>query len=151
MQIAFLCVSIYMWLGYIYSFILSLEFKKCAWDFIVVNIVCWWRSRFSRWFWTLIKCDQSDVVSFHLKKLHYQKVSLLPDLCGLVLKGQICAFEIACGENLELEEHSEKRALSIFYFYLVTKKNTFNGPFLWMGFNCLKARATPKRQFTFYH
>ena len=23
--------------------------------------------------------------------------------------------------------------------------------FLWMGFNCLKARATEKRQFTFYH
>ena len=25
------------------------------------------------------------------------------------------------------------------------------GPFLWMGFNCLKARATSRRQFTFYH
>ena len=24
------------------------------------------------------------------------------------------------------------------------------GPFLWMGFNCLKARATSRRQFTFY-
>ena len=23
--------------------------------------------------------------------------------------------------------------------------------FLWMGFNCLKARATSRRQFTFYH
>ena len=23
-------------------------------------------------------------------------------------------------------------------------------PFLWMGFNCLKARATSRRQFTFY-
>ena len=23
------------------------------------------------------------------------------------------------------------------------------GPFLWMGFNCLKARATTRRQFTF--
>ena len=25
------------------------------------------------------------------------------------------------------------------------------GPFLWMGFNCLKATATLRRQFTFYH
>ena len=25
------------------------------------------------------------------------------------------------------------------------------GPFLWMGFNCLKASATSRRQFTFYH
>ena len=25
------------------------------------------------------------------------------------------------------------------------------GPYLWMGFNCLKARATLRRQFTFYH
>ena len=26
-----------------------------------------------------------------------------------------------------------------------------HGPFLWMGFNCLKARDTLMRQFTFYH
>ena len=25
------------------------------------------------------------------------------------------------------------------------------GPFLWMGFNFLKARATSRKQFTFYH
>ena len=25
------------------------------------------------------------------------------------------------------------------------------GPFLWIGFNCLKASATSRRQFTFYH
>ena len=24
-------------------------------------------------------------------------------------------------------------------------------PFLWMGFNCLKATANSRRQFTFYH
>ena len=32
-----------------------------------------------------------------------------------------------------------------------TKKKQLYGPFLWMGFNCLKARATLRRQFTFYH
>ena len=33
------------------------------------------------------------------------------------------------------------------------KKKNFKlyGPFLWMGFNCLKATATSRRQFTFYH
>ena len=31
------------------------------------------------------------------------------------------------------------------------KKNKLYGPFLWMGFNCLKARATSRRQFTFCH
>ena len=32
---------------------------------------------------------------------------------------------------------------------LILKKNY--GPFLWMGFNLLKACATSRRQFTFYH
>ena len=31
------------------------------------------------------------------------------------------------------------------------KKLLLYGPFLKMGFNCLKARATSRRQFTFYH
>ena len=31
------------------------------------------------------------------------------------------------------------------------KKKKLYGPFLWMGFNCLKASATSRRQFTFYH
>ena len=30
-------------------------------------------------------------------------------------------------------------------------KKKLYGPFSWMGFNCLKARATSRRQFTFYH
>ena len=30
-------------------------------------------------------------------------------------------------------------------------KKKLYGPFLWIGFNCLKATSTSKRQFTFYH
>ena len=30
-------------------------------------------------------------------------------------------------------------------------KKKLYGTFLWMGFNCLKATATSRRQFTFYH
>ena len=30
-------------------------------------------------------------------------------------------------------------------------KKKLYGPFSWMGFNCLKARATSRRQFTFYY
>ena len=33
--------------------------------------------------------------------------------------------------------------------FLIFKK--LYGPFLWMGFSCLKATATSRRQFTFYH
>ena len=48
---------------------------------------------------------------------------------------------------------------SLFYIELVfclaynnkRKKQKLYGPFLWMGFNYLKATATSKRQFTFYH
>ena len=36
------------------------------------------------------------------------------------------------------------------YGWIKLKKKLY-GPFLWMGFNCLKARATSRRQFTFYH
>ena len=36
------------------------------------------------------------------------------------------------------------------YVYIV-KKIKLSGPFLWMGFNCLKGRAALRRQFTFYH
>ena len=36
-------------------------------------------------------------------------------------------------------------------YHLVTLlKKKLYGPFSWMGFNCLKARATSRRQFTFY-
>ena len=33
----------------------------------------------------------------------------------------------------------------------LARKKKLYGPFLWMGFNYLKARATSRRQFTFYH
>ena len=33
----------------------------------------------------------------------------------------------------------------------VGQKKYLYGLFLWMGFNCLKAKATSRRQFTFYH
>ena len=35
-------------------------------------------------------------------------------------------------------------------FSVEKKKKKLYGPFLWIGFNCLKARATSSRQFTFY-
>ena len=42
--------------------------------------------------------------------------------------------------------------LLVFFQNLIDKKKTkLYGPFLWMGFNCLKATATSRRQFTFYH
>ena len=38
------------------------------------------------------------------------------------------------------------------FSYEILKKKNFMAPFcLWMGLNCLKAIATSRRQFTFYH
>ena len=37
------------------------------------------------------------------------------------------------------------------YSKLILLTLKFYGPFLWMGFNCLKATATSGMQFTFYH
>ena len=34
---------------------------------------------------------------------------------------------------------------------VVLKKTKLYGSFLWIGFNCLKATVTSRRQFTFYH
>ena len=42
------------------------------------------------------------------------------------------------------------RKTSLFALFEHLKKKLY-GPFLWMGFNCLKARATSGRQCTFYH
>ena len=36
-------------------------------------------------------------------------------------------------------------------FECIKKKKKLYGPFSWIGFNCLKARVTLKREFTFYH
>ena len=51
---------------------------------------------------------------------------------------QFYGFEIT--ENVFASQKDKSKTLKKFY-----------GPFLWMGFNCLKARATSRKQFTFYH
>ena len=55
--------------------------------------------------------------------------------------------------NMELNEVQLKlRNLGKFSKKSETlEKKKIYGPFIWMGFNCLKARVTPGRQFTFYH
>ena len=40
--------------------------------------------------------------------------------------------------------------VSVWQLKTDNKKKLYD-PFLWMGFNCLKATATLRRQFTFYH
>ena len=59
------------------------------------------------------------------------------------LMGSSC---LICMKLLKYEEQYETHA-----WYSFLKKKLY-GPFLlWMGFNCLKATATSRRQFTFYH
>ena len=60
--------------------------------------------------------------------------------------------------NLGLKEF-KIRYLALFLLFSVIssfgwfseKRKNFMAPFLWIGFNCLKARITSRRQFTFYH
>ena len=49
-----------------------------------------------------------------------------------------------------LEGCSEIQTMNL-YSKLILLTLEFYGHFLWMGFNCLMARATSRRQFTFYH
>ena len=42
-------------------------------------------------------------------------------------------------------------AINLYICFTIQCEVSIFGPFLWMGFNCLKARATSRRQFTFYH
>ena len=46
--------------------------------------------------------------------------------------------------------YSQSLRVEMFTTYRVVKKKLYNH-FLWMEFNCLKARATSRRQFTFHH
>ena len=41
--------------------------------------------------------------------------------------------------------------VSIYEKFYLKKLQKLYGPFLWVRFNCLKARATSRRQFTFNH
>ena len=55
--------------------------------------------------------------------------------------------------DLKVTRHN--KSMTIIHFFLseiifCEKKLKLYGPFLWMVFNCLKASATPRRQFTFY-
>ena len=54
-------------------------------------------------------------------------------------------------KKLVIDEFIEKERKRQKKYYVKKKKQQLNGPFLWMGLNCLKAKATSRRQFTFYH
>ena len=60
----------------------------------------------------------------------------------------ICSgMKIHLGMALSSVLNKSKSAITS--LFNIKKKNY--GPFLWMGFNCLRATATSRRQFTFYH
>ena len=46
---------------------------------------------------------------------------------------------------------NDKRCSDFSLIIFLKKKKKLYGPYLWMGFNYLKASATSRRQFTFYH
>ena len=73
------------------------------------------------------------------------KVRCMEDHIKLVIRDNPDHVVFHIGTN---DVPSDKSAEDI---ALKKKKKQLYGPFLWMGFNCLKARATSRRQFTFYH
>ena len=81
-----------------------------------------------------------DIVVYHnnVSRNHWpmaRKIDLNSNKKGLVCSVLLCMGERSGNKNSKHE---------------LEKKNLY-GPFLWMRFNCLKARATLRRQFTFYH
>ena len=81
---------------------------------------------------------------------------------GIILKS-IFFLWIALAESWNMRGASHQSSHLDRYQLLVTcvspvyivvdkkLKKKLYGPFLWMGFNCLKATATSRRQFIFYH
>ena len=69
--------------------------------------------------------------------------------CILIFSGS-CA--LACIPASSYPQVCVWLLLTLYHHILISlKKTKLYGPFLWMGFNCLKASATSRRQFTFYH
>ena len=69
---------------------------------------------------------------------------------------QFLLFELlSLFPNKKLKSHKKVCAKKDFCNILMSsetiKKAQLYGPILWMGFNCLKARATWRMQFIFYH
>ena len=60
-------------------------------------------------------------------------------------------FESSKYTYLKTTDAFEMRAFIGFIYLRGLYKKKLYGPFSWMGFNCLKATATSRRQFTFYH
>ena len=118
-----------------------------------------------------------DKINSCLNFLHRQNCFLTPPLSRLLCNALIQPlFDYACTawfpnlseklrlrlqatQNkcirfcLQLDEMSRicvNEFLELNWLNVHTYFTLLYGPFLWMGFNCLKARATSRRQFTFY-
>ena len=71
----------------------------------------------------------------------------------LILSFQGCVArhnQITQNNKFAISQQYLQKEVSDEVDFCMHKKKLY-GPFLWMGFNCLKARATLRRQFTFYH
>ena len=78
-----------------------------------------------------IKIDNNLYFNNHIKSIYWKASQKLNAL-----------LRISSNLNMKQKRLSYKKK---------KKKKKLYGPFSWMGFNCLKARATSRRQFAFYH
>ena len=108
--------------------------------------------------------------SFHSHSIFHSFTTSLINVCFVVMKNIFnqyikkllnretayfiifqCLVKIPSGKMSFLSHPGIQLAVNHTGLYLSSVKKKLYGPFLWMGFNCLKARATSRRQFTFYH
>ena len=74
--------------------------------------------------------------------------------CQLKLLLFYCFTNIKIKDNIAMTLtscHARLLLCNIIQYKTGGTKKKHYGPILWMGFNCLKARATSRTQFTFYH
>ena len=81
----------------------------------------------------------------------YFSFNLLKSMEQLILGLLMCLNEFSVSKRLVSSAKWCTVENSTVLFKSLKKINRLYGPFLLMGFNCIKARATLKRQYTFYH
>ena len=100
-----------------------------------MSLCAWWPFFF-------FLSQKTVLFKIYFKSLVYSKQN------AVVLK-----FEIVSDIKPSVTPVFTALILLLFFQIIKIKKNfkKLYGPFLWMGFICLKATATSRRQFTFYH
>ena len=99
--------------------------------------LCFWMIWF--WQWCIQRLSDAGILAW------------VPKLCAQI-KGKVIQNNVTYLIISSMQMHLHVlRHFRVCYSKMLKKNFFFMALFLWMGFNCLKATATSRRQFTFYH